>query len=585
MVDITVNKKGDALIVKFPPNNEDIAKARNIPSRTWIKTKRAWKCAASLANVQYLDEVWPHANWSEGARGAKSNALERAAVRAATIKAKEDGDLSQLDLVPFKHPPFDHQKKALLLGRDCEAFAYLMDQGTGKTKTLLDDAAHNWREDRIDFLVIISPNSVKTNWVNAEGTDEVSEHMAPDVDYVKGVWFSSPNKAQKKHFEYFLSHINDPRKLKILSLNIESLSVKRVQDFLINLCSIFRVMMVIDESTRIKTPGAQRTKVALKIGKMCKVRRILTGTPVIKSLENAYTQFGFLDPDILGFQSFYAFRNHYCRMGGYENKQIIGYQNTDELSNRIASASFRILKDQCLDLPPKVYSPPRHLEMTKEQNRAYNDMKELMAVQLEEQEVTASIVLTQMLRLQQIVGGYLPEMNEEGETTGVIELIPPSRNPKIQECLNIIEEAGDQKVIIWARFRAEIEGIINELSRKEISCVAFHGGVAEADRVRAREEFQRATGPRVFVGNPSAGGIGINLYRASVAIYFSNSYSTEDRVQSEDRCHRIGSGIHDSVTYHDLICTGTIDTKIISTLRANKQISDEVMKDGWREWI
>jgi len=585
MVDITVNKKGDSFIVKFPPTNEDIEKARKIPSRTWLKAARAWKCAASLANVEYLKAAWPNAAWSEGALHAQQKAVERAQVRAATLKAKEDGDLSQLDGVPFRHPPFDHQKKALLLGRDTEAFAYLMDQGTGKTKTLLDDAAHNWREDRIDALIIVSPNSVKTNWVSPDGVDEVTEHMAPDVDYVKGVWFSSPNKQQRKAFEYFAVHSEDRRKLKILSLNIETLSVPRVVRFLEAFMTNYRTMFVIDESTRIKTPGAKRTKTALRLGKLAVKRRILSGTPVIKALENAYTQFAFLDPDILGFQSFYSFKNHFCNMGGFENKQVLSYKNTDELSQKIASASFRVLKEDCLDLPPKVYAPPRHLQMTPEQNKAYQQMREDMLVVLEESVIAAPLVLTQVMRLQQIVGGYLPKLDDNGEVVDTIELVPPSRNPKIQECLNIIEEAGDQKVIIWARFRAELEGIINELRRQKITCVPFHGGVPEDERLRNRQDFQRAEGPRVLVGNPAAGGIGINLYQASVAIYFSNSFSTEERVQSEDRCHRIGSGIHSSVTYHDLVCTGTVDSKIISTLRRNKQISDEVMNDGWREWI
>ena len=580
---ITLNKKGDALLVYTSP--DQAALCRKIPSRQWLKSVRAWKCAPSLANVEYLQTAAPGAEWSPGALQAREDALQRAAQRAATLQAKEDGDLSQLDDTPFKHPPFDHQKTALLLGRDTEAFGYLMDQGTGKTKVLLDDAAHNWRMDRIEALVVISPNSVKTNWVNFEGTDEVAEHMAPDIEYIKAVWFSSPNAAQKKHFEYFLSKVNDPRYLKVLSLNIESLSVPRVQDFLTNFCHSFHTMLVIDESTRIKTPKATRTKFALKLAKLCPQRRILSGTPIIKAPENAFTQFKFLDSDIIGQDSFYAFRNRYCNMGGFEGRKIIGYKNMDELSNCIASVSYRVLKSDCLDLPPKVYQK-RMLKMGPKQIKAYKQMKKDMLVELEgHEDVKAPVVLTQMMRLQEIVGGYLPELDELNERIGTVELVAPKNNPKIQECISIIEESGDQKVIIWARFRAEIEGIISELKRHEIDCVAFHGGVAEADRVRAREAFQAADGPQIFVGNPAAGGIGINLFRASVAIYFSNSFSTEERVQSEDRCHRIGSGIHDSVSYYDLVCTGTVDTRIISTLRNNKHIADEIMRDGFREWI
>lgn len=577
--------KTNSFVLTLPYNHIELVKARNIPSRRFRKSDKAWVCKASLDNVDYIAAQWPKAAWSKEANTVRIMLRDYEKRREETLAKKESGlDLSVLDQVPFKHKPFKHQATALLLGRDQREFAYLMDQGTGKTKTLIDDAAYNFREDKIDALLVIAPNSVKTNWVSWQGADEISNHMPPDVKYVKAVWISDANGAERKlwkDFEIKLARRQRDEMI-VLAINIDAIIVPRLYDFLEKFCRAFRTMIVVDESTRIKTPSAQRTKAAKKLRRLCSMARILSGTPVIKSPLDAYSQFEFLDPNILRFGSFYAFRNRYAVMGGFENRVVIHYKNLDELTKRISSCSYRVTKEECLDLPPKVYQK-RYVTITKRQGECYIQMKLDMVVNFKNNRVEAPIVLTQMLRFQQITGGYLPLLDANGDQIGVQEIVEPKNNPKIKEVLDIVDEAGDQKFIVWARFTHEIDAILTALTKHGIKAVRFDGQLSDAEKKAAREAFQSNPEIQGLVGNQAAGGIGLNLYAATIVIYYSNSFDTEQRVQSEDRAHRIGTT--KSVTYFDLIMPATVDVKIVATLRNNKRIAAEVMQDGWQEWI
>lgn len=320
----------------------------------------------------------------------------------------------------------------------------------------------------------------------------------------------------------------------------------------------------------------------MKLRLNCPLARILSGTPVIKNPLHAFSQFNFLHEDILGFGNFYSFRNHYSIMGGYKDKVVLAFKNLDELSESIESCSYRVLKSECLDLPPQVYIK-RRVTLAPTQIKAYKTMAEELFATWKDDVIEAPIVLTQLLRFQEIVGGYLPII-EEGVRVGTYEIVTPEKNPKMQEVLNIIEEAGDQQYIIWSRFNAEIEGLHDLLSKRSM-VATFYGKTKESDRVKIRKAFARGEIVGI-IGNPAAGGIGIDEFKAaSVVIYYSNSYDTEQRIQSEDRTHRIGSEIHDKITYFDLIAPNTVDVKIIQTMRSNVEISKQIMKDGIKSWI
>lgn len=599
-MNVKISFNDGRLYIQFPFSQLDLVKAKAIPERRWNKTAKAWTCSPTLSNIKYLEDAWSRAEWSAEADAQRREVYERLQRRQAVIESKQGViDTSVLNGVPFKKIPFEHQKIALCLGRDQDNFAYLMDQGTGKTKTLIDDAAHNWRENKIDVVLLFTINSVKTNWVifdcmkdDRGDTDAIDDHMPPDVPCVKGVWLSKqsgPVGAAWNKFERDITEqITRRDKLVFLAANIESLRVDRAYDFYERICSVFqgKVMIAIDESTLIGQPGSKQTKASMKLRKLCSKARIMSGTPVIKSPLKAYSQFCFLDEDILGFGSFYSFRNHYAVMGGYENKKVLFFRHLEELQEKISSCSYRVLKEECLDLPPQLFTK-RRVEMTPAQAKAYKSMQDEFIAENENSGIVeASIVLTQMLRLQQITGGYLPIINDDDETIGYTPLVEPEKNPKFREILNILEEGGDQRMLIWTRFTHEILDLTKLLNEKGFPTLSFYGGISDEEKISVRKRFARNDDIRCIVGNPAAGGLGIDEFKhASLVAYITNSFDTERRKQSEDRTHRIGSEMHSKITYCDIIIPNTIDIKILQTMRNNVKIASAVMNDEWREWI
>lgn len=479
---------------------------------------------------------------------------------------------------------FKHQTDANKAGHRKKFFAYFMGPGTGKTRVELLDAWDLYDNGEIDAMIILAPNSVKTSWVmwdhmkdDPSDEDQVTTHLRPILPRIlKGLWTSSAHGQDKKCWHEFEDRlVKRQPKFIILAVNYEALLNGQLFEFLSAFCQQYRTLIVADESTRIGKPGAKRTKRALKLARLCKYRRILTGTPIVKSPMKIYTQAKFLDLNALPFNSFYAFRNRYAIMGGFQGRQIIAYQNLDELSNYIERWSYRCRKEDCLDLPPQIYLK-RRLEMTPEQMTAYKTMREEFYADIRGEEVTAQIVLAQVTRLQQITGGYL---HKDGK---VIEIIPPDRNPKLQETLQILE-AAEKQCIVWARFRPEIAGMASLLDPKDY--FEFHGDVPERDRVSIRKAFKRGE-RKYLLGTESTGGIGIDEFKvADTVVHISSDFDTEKRIQADDRTHRIGSEMHERVTYYDLVVPNTVDVKVLRVLRTDTQLSAKILREQWREWV
>ena len=431
-----------------------------------------------------------------------------------------------------------------------------MEQGTGKTKVVIDNSAYLYSKGEISALVVIAPNGVHRNWIR-----EVDTHLPDWCEHQITYYRSGMNK---KEIEAFESVRSSKDCLKIFTFNVEAFTSPKAVHWMEKILLSNDVMLVVDESTRIKTPGAKRTKLITKFGKQVKYKRILTGTPITKNAADVYAQFKFLDPQILGYDSFYSFRNQYCVMGGFEQRQIIAYKNLDELSRNVEGHSFRVLKKDCLDLPPKIYQ--RHfVEMSERQKKMYNTMKKGFIAELEGNVIEAPEAITRLLRLQQILCGWFPTENERVQPID-------EKNPRI-EALKDVLEGIESKVIIWARFRADIRAIERLLGDLAVS---YHGGVDSDARELAIERFQKGDA-KYFIGTPQAGGTGLTLTAAEYAIYYSNSFDLEQRLQSEDRCHRIGT--KNNVTYIDIECQKSIDSKIIKALRDKKNIADIITKD------
>lgn len=586
---VTVHEDGN-LSLQLPDGHYMHELAKALPKRRWLPARKLWVFPPLISIMETVRKYMPGVTWSPEAEEKYKEVVAEELERKLLATGKIVVDFNLLDGVQFKKPPREAQKRALLLGRDKDAFAYLMDQGTGKTKVVLDDAAHNYRLGRIDCLVVLAPNSVKTNWCNPyevkddETTwDQITTHMAPDIPYIKAAWFPNPHKEAKQKLKEFGEAYKSPALL-IFVINVDGVVSEKAQRYIYKLCQLRKVMIVVDESTRIGNHASTRSKVALKARKMSKLARIMSGTPVIKSPLKAFSQFLFLDYNILGYATFTEFKAHHAVINPNNEHHILRYRNTEELSDKIAGASFRVLKKDCLDLDPKTWSK-RLVEMTAEQTHHYKNMREEFITYLEhraqEHNVTASNVMVQMARLQQITAGYLPVINDENVQIAV-KKIGGAVPPKIAEAAAIVEEC-DHKLIIWCKYRFEVFEMAQAMQRAEVEHVTFFGDTKEHDRISHRQRFLSDPGLKVFIGQISTGGIGLDLYTANTCIYLSNTFSTEDRLQSEDRAHRHGNV--GGVEYIDLVSPKTVDERVLAVLRANKQLSDQIMKDGFNQWL
>jgi SNF2 family DNA or RNA helicase len=353
--------------------------------------------------------------------------------------------------------------------------------------------------------------------------------------------------------------------------------VKFAEKFLLS----HNAIMSVDESTTIKTGSAQRTKNIYKLGRFAKYRRILTGSPVTKSPLDLYTQCAFLSPDLLGFSSFFAFQTRYAvlvkkTMGPRSFNQVVGYRRLDELSEKLHPFAFRVTKEECVDLPPKIYTK-REVLLTDEQAELYNQMKRMALAMLEDgQMTTTATALTQLLRLHQICCGHLK--TDDGEIREI-------KNNRLDALLDCVEEVSG-KVIIWASYTHDILAIERALSKAYGGgCAATYYGATEGEeRQKIVTRFQDPDSDlRFFIGQPKTGGYGLTLTAASTMIYYSNSYDLEVRLQSEDRAHRIGQT--KSVTYIDLITPKSVDEKIVTALKNKINIATQVLGEELKEWL
>jgi len=473
----------------------------------------------------------------------------------------------------FFTEPYAHQREAFLASCQSAVYALLMDMGTGKTKVVIDTMAFNFEEGRINFILVSAPKGVIANWIA-----EIDKHLPERIPRKIVLWKPNLTKAKRKEL---MELYEDPDGLKILLMNVEAFSTKKGVDVAEFFVKKFKTLMIVDESTTIKNRKAKRTKAICAVGRGAVMRRILTGSPVTKSPMDLYSQMEFLDPGILGFRSYYAFQGRYAivqrrTLGSHSFNHVVGFRRLDELTEKLQDHSYRVRKEDCLDLPDKVYMS-RSVELTKEQSDAYVQMKHLALARLDNGEMaTTKNVLTQIMRLQQICLGHLTDDD------GVVNELPSNR---LSSLLDICDEVQG-KAIIWATWTRDIRSIAEALrDRFSVPAVAtLHGETPDSERQEIVETFQdRQSELRFLVGHPKTGGFGLTLTAANTVIYYSNSYDLELRVQSEDRAHRIGQ--ENKVTYVDLLSPDTIDEKIVGALRSKIRIADQILGEDVRKWL
>ena len=472
----------------------------------------------------------------------------------------------------FKTKPYAHQLTALEKSWNKENFAYFMEMGTGKTKVLIDNLAMLYDKGKVNGALIIAPKGVVKTWYE----QELPTHLPNHIDNVSVLWQSNITKSQQEKLD---SILENEMLLHVLIMNVEALSTEKGVNFARKFINSHKTLMAIDESTTIKTPTARRTKNTILLGKQAKYKRIMTGSPITKNPLDLYTQCEFLDPWLLDFTSYYAFRNRYAEMKtmhlrGRSIQVVSEFKNLSELSETVKNFSYRVLKEDCLDLPPKNFIK-RHITLTPAQKKIYEQMKKAAMAVLNGKVTTTMTVFTQLMRLHQITCGHFTA--DDGSVQEV-------ESNRLNELMSILEET-EGKAIIWANYQRDVAQIIEHIEKKygKGSIVDYYGLTPQEDRQNNIRKFQNDSNCRFLIGTPQTGGYGITLTQANTVIYYSNGYDLEKRLQSEDRAHRIGQ--KKTVTYVDLICEDTVDEKIVKALRDKINIASEVMGEELRDWI
>ena len=509
----------------------------------------------------------------------------------------------------IKTRQYRHQSDVYNAHKDDRFYALFWEMGLGKTKTLLDVAAHLHENGRIEALMVIAPNAVYTNWA----TQEAPKHLG--VDYVAMTYHKATNRRDEARQLIFLDPSFEPTKLRVLCMSYDSVGTEHGYDYAKELLETFSTMIVADESTAIKTHSAKRTKRTKNLGKLASYRWIASGTPVAESPFDIHSQIAFMAPNFwktFGLNTFGAFKNEFGEFvlrrvsGGRQFNELKNYRRIDRLHSIVSSVSSRLLKeDSTVELPPKSYAI-RSFKMLPAQKELYHELKTSFMAELDGGFVEAPLAITRLMRMQQITSGFVTveawptstserpcdsdygqawDLLQSGQQAPKVEpkienLMPPWQNPRLELLSTLIDECS-HKVIVWCRFRHDVDLIVHKLGD---ACVKYDGSVGRVERQSALERFNSPTsGVKVLVANVHAISQGVTLTIAKTMIYYSNSFSLEKRLQSEDRNHRIGQD--SPVLIIDLVAEQSVDGYIIKAMRDKFDVAASVTGDKLREWI
>ena len=533
---------------------------RGIPNRRFNPTKKVWTAPLIRVNVNFFASLGNNTLWtfSKEARLAIDTAIE---------EYKNGPPLSKgfPDWYKFKTEPRIKQMDALNFSYGKKAVALFMDLRTGKSKVIIDTIAAMYMENVNQAALIVCPLSIRNNWVREFETHSPVPVNIHILDASKGKKFDEWDRNSAK--------LDGP---KVLMVGMESLAAGRAMKYCEQFVSHNSVVMIIDESSKIKNHAAIRTKNCISLAKQCDHRYILTGTPIANSIVDLYAQFQFLDPDIIGIGDNYTFRQRYCLLGGYENRQIIGYQNINELMELIKPHVYSVTQTEVFDSLPVKNFMVREVTLSGEQKRLYTQMRDSKMVATDDLELRVKNCLEKALRLQEITGGFVSYANEDTNVKDKFNRIRiEGNNPKLEELMSCVDETIGS-IIIWAQYRDEIKLIVSELAAKygAEQVVELHGGVSEEDRAVGIAAFQSKTA-RFLVGNTATGGMGLTLTAADTMIYYSISFNYIDRFQSLERM------FHDSkkdLFIVDIVAVDTIDISIMEALQAKESMAEYVRR-------
>lgn len=546
-------------------SNLDFQRLKNISGLRWNRTTR---CMVGPVSLNLLDGL---------ARYYKLPAdMETKRQRLGKTRREIDAERLAEDPAPLLPYPvkanlYKHQIRganmalrafgALDAKTPGGGFGELFEMGCGKTLTTIAVAGALYNLGKIDRVLVVAPTSVCSVWPH-------------DLNqFATFPWEARVLLGDKKKRLKALNELeNWPFKaLRIAVINYESTH----RDGIFEALAAYKPdLIVCDESQRIKNPSAAQSKALHKLGDAAPFRMILSGTPVQNNAVDLYSQYRFLDPAVYG-ANFYAFKNRYCIMGGYGQHQIVGYRNMDELVEKEHSVAYRVTKEECLDLLQQTFIN-RYVQFTDAEQAIYEQLRKSSFLELETGEnVTATTILTMYLRLMQLTGGFLTA----DESTRPKQV----NTAKLDALADIVDDyvvdAG-KKLVIFARFRAEIAAIENLLRLRKIQYGSIYGDVPMEERGKIVDDFQTNPDTKVFVAQIQTAGLGITLHAASTAVFYSYDYNYANYAQALARIHRIGQRL--PVTYIHLVVDGSIDEKILAALE-NKEDMAKTVVDSWRE--
>lgn len=419
---------------------------------------------------------------------------------------------------------------------------------------------------KIDRVLIVAPTSVVAVWPK-----EFQEFA--DFKYTCRTLLGDKTRR--------LRELNDLQKfpfkaMKVAVINYESTwregIFEAIQEYDADL-------IICDESQRIKTHDAEQSKALHKLGDQARYKLILSGTPVQNNAIDIYSQYRFLDSTIFG-ENFYKFRNRYAVMGGFNRKQIVGYKDLDELIKKEHSIAFRITKNEAIDLPEQTFET-RKVHFSKKEQELYNRIKRDSYAELDSGgQITATTVLTKLLRLQQLTGGFLAK-----DDASKPEQVSRSKLDALSDIIEDYVIGSGKKLVIFARFIAEVKAIIDLVTKllpRGMKQVAIYGDIKKEDRGDIVKQFQEDPSTTVFIGQIDTAGTGITLTAADTCVYYSKNFNYATYSQSLSRIHRIGQ--RNVCTYIDLEVDKTID-ELISQSLAKKEDMAKTVVDDWRAYF
>lgn len=548
VINVEFDKKG-RLAIEVPYKLNSVA--RGIPAR-WSKTQQRWIAPLLRGSIRVLENA------------SKMPGVE---VRySPEVRAAIDEYESRLAVGPEKFPlgyqfkmePRPYQREALDFVWPRAAVALGLEMGCGKTKVTIDTAAARFLGGQIQQMLVMCPSSIVSTWA-----EEIKKHC--------------PIRA-KIHFE--LPREPNPEEFQILVVSTEGLGISlkafdRAADFVRRAPTL----SIVDESSWIKEQKAARSQRSHLIGGASKYRMILNGTLINNSPLDLWSQYQFLDPNILG-QEWYDFRAQHAIFGGFQGRQILATMRMDEVVRDVAPWTLIIKKADVLkDLPPKIYER-REVQPTPEQKALIKEIKKKpLHVELPPEiavgNVQARMVLERVLRQRQIAAGFVSYLTAEDMAEGRREprIARLKKSPKTEETMAVLEQTAG-KAVIWCTFTEEVEAIRDAIAEVygPKSVVTFYGKMTKEEQDEARHRLQEDPTCRFFVGNMAVGAIGITLTAASTEIYHSNSFSYLQRAQSEDRLHRLGQ--QNAVTIVDIVMKGTADELCFDAVMEKRDVAE-----------